>query len=65
MTHLHYIVLAATDRVKDQFSDVTNVDVIAESAREALKKAKSLCEEGKRHFHISQILEHHEHTEVK
>lgn len=64
MTHLHIIVLAATDKVGEQFSGVTSLDLIGTSAKEAVERAKKLCGPEKRHFHVQQIIEHHDHKEV-
>jgi len=62
--HYHVIVWAAMDRVEGQFSQVTYVDVIAESVDEAVEKAKRLCPD-RRHFWVNNIIEHHDHDVVE
>ena len=58
--HLHFIIWAATDKVQEQYSGVTYVDVMAPDIKSALARAKSICP-GRAHYWVNNIVEHHDH----
>lgn len=57
MTHLHFVIWCATDKVGDSYSGVTYVDIIAESMTEATARAMHLCP-NRKYYWVNNIVEH-------
>ena len=61
MSHLHFIVWAATDKVGENYSGVTYLDLVANDMKEALQRAKKVCP-GRQHYWVNNVIEHHDHA---
>lgn len=59
--HLHFIVWAATDRIGENYSGITYLDLVASDMKSVLQRAKQLCP-GRQHYWINNIIEHHDHS---
>lgn len=58
--HLHFIVWAATDRVGENYSGITYLDLVASDMKSALQRAKKVCPD-RQHYWVNNIIEHHDH----
>ena len=61
MGHLHFIVWAATDRIGENYSGITYLDLVASDMGSALQRAKKVCP-GRQHYWVNNIIEHHDHS---
>jgi hypothetical protein len=64
MSHMHFMVWAATDKVDNNYNNITYLDIIADNPLAALNRAKALTKgltPGKRYFHLQNVTEHHDH----
>lgn len=57
-THFHFIIWAAKDKDKENYSGVTYIDIIENDMDAAIAKAKNICP-GRKHYWVNNIVEHH------
>jgi len=58
--HFHFVIWAALGRTENGYTDVTYVDVIADTEAQAVERARAICP-GRNYYHINNVVEHHAH----